>query len=279
LLHAWWCHIGRVGTLHREVHVGGATGPWPGAKLRALDAMRVVPGSGDVAGGLAFHAARAHAAWEIVEAIEVKPGLSEAVIGQLLVGRWMLAQHVDVTPTKAIALVRHVDEAMRWVASQLGIDVEHFPARSKPNNPMQGRPLYALDSPRLRMLRHMRGTLDGKIVTRVPLAGPAGPGEWVGSTEIYLPYLRILGTSDASIVVCEAGAHARDLIDGADVDIIVLVPGGEIGRGAVGRAIAHRLMLAHQYRPASVSATIVCERPDAAMTAAAAALGVRVLVA
>lgn len=283
-LDAYW-RSRSSGLLYREVRLGGAC--WPDPPWRAPASERRLDGvivDGEPSGphnhgrfvfDLPTLAGRA------CEIIEVKAGLSEFVLGQALVGRWLFQQQV-ATPNsleirRNLVLARHVDPAMRWVATQLGIDVETPRPAAKPSG-TKSRPRYMLRDAKLARLLRWRtqpqagATQPGLILTRVPLAGPScDVQEWEGAAQTWIDFVHVPSQPAGAGVVVYGPQH-RELLSEARELELVFVGRHVLGRGAVGIVAAHAVMFAKQYGRAFTRCRIISGTPDPAIVAACGSL-------
>ena len=285
-LHAYWRATPNPGALFTEVRLGGKRWPkrpWKGqARERRLDGVIIdepSPAKELVAQG---HGAFAKALPELdgrsCEIIEVKAGLSEFVLGQALVGRWMFEAQVGLPVRNNVVLARHHDPAMRWVAKKLDVTV-HNPRPLEANKKevfTRSRPQYALrDAPLLRVGRYRDAHGGGGTwLTRVPLGGDAsGVKKWKGAAQTWIGFVRVPDRDSDGIVVFDPKRH-HALLDSEELELVV-VSRHLLGRGAVGVAASHALMFAQQYGRPFARCRIVCWVADPAIVAACGEIGGR----
>ena len=274
LLHAYWRQHER-GTLYTEVRLG--KGAWPSTPPWAEDCAQIRL-DGVIADSSAMDGPLGHGAFQHAvksgdvgecEIVEVKPGLSEWVMGQALVGRCFFeAQVGDPKPTlrRTTVVSRHIDPAMRWVAHELDLHVAQPRQPTKPKL-MRSRPHYALDDRQLRRLATWREQADrsGSMLTRVPLAGPAsGVPAWEGSAPTWIRFVHVPSHQAASGTVVYEPHHASILRDAPELQL-VLVARNVPGRAGIGLLATQALMFEAQYGRPFTSCLVLCERLDPAI--------------
>lgn len=275
MLDVWWNAQPHGATLYTEVGIGGATTDFPDATERRLDGVVVRPTVGhDRRNKQDFARDSKTANWSDVDLIEVKHGLSELVLGQALVGRLMFERdHENLRVARTLVLYRHADAAMLWMAGRLGIKVACV-APPLANRVMAKRRHYALSSSTIARVVAARGKTPSAVLTRVPLGGPGCPVRaWEGSCEIFVEMVRLLELPHPEIVVCEGGEHFKRLAEQHGAEVIVARP--KLGRGIIGLAYVHALMIKEQYG-VEASASVVVERADPHLVGVATDLGVAV---
>jgi hypothetical protein len=207
------------------------------------------------------------------ELIEVKAGVSEFLLGQALVGRWLF--DVQVARPRAleirrnIVLARHIDPAMRWVAQRMGIEVETSLPVTK-HSFTKSRRRYALEDARLLRLERWRHREHGGglVLTRVPVGGPAsGVVEWEGAAQIWIDFVHIPSEAPGRGVVVY-GAEHRSLLANAPAIELVFVGRHRLGRGGVGVLAAHAMMFEKQYQRSFTACRLICGVSDPAISAA-----------
>lgn len=268
--------------LFREVTVGGAM-RWRGSRARRIDGVLVHPSSDRAAhDGKAFRRAlKAGAAWKRAELVEVKQGLSEAVIGQALAGRWLFEHEVGrehgVGVARNVVLYRHEDPAMRWVVDQLdGVEAERVEVPAA-NACMKSRQHYEFVGEEVRRMVVDRAQAPGMVVTRVPIGGDdSGVAAWAGSAETHVRFLRVVGHPTQVVAAFEGRDWLLEHAGGRELEVVVVRR--RLMRGPIGVALAHALMIEKQYGVPRPRAAVVCERGDAALEAACEGLGVAVRV-
>jgi hypothetical protein len=280
LLDAYWRERSD-GILYTEVGLCGAKGPWPGSTERRIDGVIARPAAEqERRSKQAFRRdVKGKRGWKSVELIEVKAALSEGVIGQALAAQWLFeSQHGKphgINVERNVVLYRHEDSAMKWVVSKLdGLTAERRDVGKK-NARMLVRPHYRLRTADVSRLVAYRQSAPGRIVTQVPIAGPAsGVKAWEGSAGTHVWFVRIVGDPLNAITVFEGREWFFKLARGRELELIV--PRRALGRGAIGIAKAHALMLSEQYGLPEPRLAIVCNRGDGALQAAAEAHGIAV---
>ncbi len=286
-LDAYWRRSTR-GPLFIEVRLGRdawPARPWDSlgktgrAAERRLDGVIVLGEKHDGDHGARSHQAFAESVprWREAarecEVIEVKAGLSEYVIGQALVGRWLFEQQVGLPIARTLILARHQDTAMQWVAKQLGIAVDN-PREPGRQVPTRSRYQYAVRDVELQRIdlyqRNHGGT--GMWLTRVPIAGDAWEtsGDQRPAAQTFVPFIRVPGESSKGVVVFEP--RHRKLLDRDDLEL-VCVSRHRLGRGAVGLAASHALLFRQRYGRPVARCRIVCGVTDLAVEAACGAIG------
>ncbi len=207
------------------------------------------------------------------EVIEVKPGLSEWVLGQALVGRWLFERQVGLPISRTTVLARHQDPAMVWAAGKLRIETAN-PRQPPKQVPMRSRFHYGLHDAQLQRIERYRRELggEGTWLTRVPLAGPAWKpdGGKASAAQTYVPFMRVPGESSAGVIVFEP--RHRSLLDAEALDL-VCVGRRKLGRGALGLVASYSLFFEQQYGRAPSKCTIICGQTDLAVEAACRAIG------
>jgi len=280
LLAEYW-NQQQASLLYREAGIGGKRSPWRESTTRRIDGVLVSPSDiREARNSKQFRRdVRAGPNWNTAELIEVKMGLNEGVLGQALVARWMFEQQHGgahgITVARNVVLYRHEDPAMRWVVDRLdGVTA----VRLKPagnNQLMRSRQRYHLNGAAVARLVNDRAQAPGQIVTRVPIGGSrSGVSAWANSAETYIRFVRIIDHDRQVITAFEGRDWFLEQATGRELEVVVLR--SALSRGAVGLAYAHAMMLGKQYDLPRPRLAIVCERGDAALEAACAALNVDV---
>jgi hypothetical protein len=264
------------GTLYTEVCLGRnhwETKPWSGkSTVRRLDGVLV--NTADDAGPLG-HAAFKEAApgyeGRTAQVVEVKAGLSEGLIGQALIGEWLFRTQVaephGIKMEETMLLYKHRDNAMVWVAKQLGL-VPRRLILPVTNGRMVDRATYSLRDVRLARLEKYRADHKGLWLTRIPLGGPgAGVREWRRPAQTHIPFVRVIGRQAKGLVVYDS-SHEALLRDPKTRIELVVVTRKRMGRGSLGVAAAHALMFEAQYGRPFNACRLVCGVSDPAIEAA-----------
>jgi hypothetical protein len=273
LLDAYWRQRGS-GTLYTEVRLGKDAWKAPptqggdSGKFR-LDA--VIAESSALDGPFnhkAFRNAVEGNEVRTCEVVEVKPGLSEWVIGQALVGRCLFeAQTEGLTMVGRTTVVsRHIDPAMRWVAQKLDLHVAQ-PLQAEKPKLMRSRPHYALKDRQLRRLAAWRKQTGGAglMLTRVPLAGPrSGVPAWEGSAPTWVRFVHVPSHAAAPGTVVYDPEHASILREAPELEL-VLVTRHVPGRAGLGLLASQALMFEAQYGRPFTSCLVICGERDPAI--------------
>jgi hypothetical protein len=273
LLEAYWQQRGS-GTLYTEVRLG--KGAWKtsptqdgdNGKFR-LDAVIAESSALDGPyGHEAFRTAVEGKEVRTCEIVEVKPGLSEWVIGQALVGRCLFEAQTESSTRlgRTTVVSRHVDPAMRWVAQKLDLHVAQ-PLQAEKPKLMKSRPHYALKNRQLRLLAAWRKQADGAglMLTRVPLEGPrSGVPAWEGSAPTWVRFVHVRSQKAAAGTVVYDPEHASILREAPELEL-VLVARHVPGRAGLGLLASQALMFEAQYGRAFSSCLVICGELDPAI--------------
>lgn len=267
LLQRYWEQRGRTDTIYTEVGLAGRrkASPWRDrSSQRRLDGVRLItpttagilPKKGTTALFSSFDAP--------VELIEVKQGLSEAVIGQCLVGRLLFEkQYPGAKVERTVALCKVADPEMKWVCEQpeVNIAVERIPNEKRPGNAMTNRTADALTDARLAAIDPWRRDHPGLYFTRVPVSGC---------------FVSLLRLAEGPDLLARFDTHARfqAAVAGQPVDIIEVRP--RLSRGVVGRVVAHALLLKKLYGARVGRRRILVGTADSAILWACKELGIEV---
>lgn len=269
LLHQYWKNRGGKDTLYTEVGIAGRrkASHWrEGSTERRLDGVCLVtptePGIFPKKGttGL-FKGLDAP-----VDIIEVKRGLSEAVIGQCLVGRLLFAkQYPGAKIRRTIALCRVADSHLLDVCKQPGVNihVEVIPPQGRSLHPMTSRTAYLLTDEQTQRIDPWRRERPGLYFTRVPVG------------ESYVSLLRVADTPDL-LAYFDTPERFRAAVSGRPVELIEVRRA--LTRGVVGRVVAHALMLKAMYGVEVDRRVILVGKADTAILWACEQLGIDVKV-
>jgi|GEM_PF-3045234 len=267
LLHNYWLHRGSKDTIYTEVGIAGRrkASHWrDGSSQRRLDGVRLItpttagihPKKGTTSLFSRFDAP--------VELIEVKQGLSEAVVGQCLVGRLLFQkQYPGATVERTVALCKVADPEMQWVCEQpeVNIAVERIPNENRPGNAMTSRTADALTDARLAAIDPWRREHPGLYFTRVPVSG------------CFVSLLRLAEGPDL-LARFDTRARFEAAVAGQPVDIIEVPP--RLSRGVVGRVVSHALLLKKLYGARVGRRRILVGKADSAILWACTELGIEV---
>lgn len=248
LLEKYWDAAGRRDTFFTEVGIAGKkkVSPWPDSTQRRLDAIRLIPHR---RAGIFKRSGTVRLLKDLdrdtrVELIEVKQGLSEAVIGQCLVGRTLFAeQYPHVAIDRTLALCKVADPAMTWVCDQLGVAYEVIRNPEKPGDGHTSRTFDLLDDAMLQRIESWRRGAGGLLFTRIPVGGASFSDEQQATTS-YATLARVPRGPDL-LARFDTRERFLSAVDGQSIDLIEVRPA--LTRGVVGRLVAHALLLEKQY--------------------------------
>jgi hypothetical protein len=199
-----------------------------------------------------------------VELIEVKQGLSEAVVGQGIVGRALFkAQYPRLTVERTIALVKVADPRMNDVCEREGIEIhaEIIPNAAKPGDEMTSRTASLFNDGWIDALEPWRARVGGLFLTGVPL----------GSAKISL-----LHVADGPHLLATFDTRARFLAATAGKRVSMIEIRTKLTRGIVGRIVAHAAMLTDEYGLRVTEKRILVGHTDAAIAWICDQLGIAV---
>lgn len=250
-------------SLYREVAGDGVLFtesqiPLPGG--RRLDAVRFP----NLARPVPFATASESEGAQTVEVIEVKSGLSEEVVGQVLVGVEMLREAYPTIGTMEPVVVCEVASPdMLEVASSLGIRLwspkaahlqtpAHAYMRSRTPS-MWKRDLWV---PAVETLRARQESL---FITDVPLGGST------------INLVRVCGGPDL-LAKFETEKRFHALIDDRPVELIEVRR--KARRGVAGRLLSHRVLLEKHYGVAASKLRVIALEADAELGKALRTLGI-----
>ncbi len=269
LLQQYWNNRGGNDTLYTEVGIAGRrkASEWrEGSTERRLDGVCLVtptePGIFPKKGttGL-FKGLEAP-----VELIEVKRGLSEAVIGQCLVGRLLFAkQYPGAKIQRTIALCRVADPLLQDVCKQpdVNIHVEVIAHEGKSLHPMTSRTAYLLTDQQIQRIDPWRRERPGLYFTRVP----------VGESCVSL--LRVADSPDL-LAYFDTPERFKAAVGERPVELIEVRRA--LTRGVVGRVVAHASLLKTIYGVEVDRRVILVGKADEAILWACEQLGIEVEV-
>jgi hypothetical protein len=266
-------------TIFTEVGIAGRkkVSPWRDSTQRRLDAIRLLPPRGDMADIFkrdgTVRLLKDLGRDTSVELIEVKQGLSEAVIGQCLVGRELFArQYPHATIHRTVALCKVADPAMTWVCKQLGIEYEVIENPTRPGDAHTSRTFDLFDDAMLHRMEAWRRDAGGLCFTRIPVGGDTfGPQS--GTT--YATFVRIPRGPD---LLARFDTRDRFLAAVGEQAIDLIEVRAALTRGVVGRLLAHAHLLEHQYGVRVARKLVLVGKTDEAIAWACEKLGVEVVV-
>jgi hypothetical protein len=123
-------------------------------------------------------------------------------------------------------------------------------------------------------VKHRRD-YPGQVVTGIPIGGArSGVPAWTGSAQTHVEFVRVVERGLDAITVFEGRTWFEELVRDAELELVVACR--DLGRGAVGVALAHGLMLSEQYGLRMPHLVIVCEKEDPALVEACGAHGIEV---
>lgn len=268
LLERYWKAKARSGALWTEVGLAGDRKYSlfrEGSSERRIDGVWVpkAPESGILVKRGSSRRIRELRKKSKAELIEVKQGLSEAVLGQCVAARELFAKQYEMPISRTVALVKVADPAMGWVAKQLGVKVEVIPNPARPGNGSTSRTTYFFGQEQIQRIDAWRRKNKGLFITKIPLGGPgSGVRGWNKGREVRAHLVRIpQGPNLLSLFDTEL--RFKRLVGRKAIDVIEARR--RLTRGSIGRLLAHALLLERQYGLKVRRRLLLVEESDSAL--------------